>query len=133
MPVKGRASGASSERTQRIFVEAPVRDAAFAAGRLSYSKVRALTRVATAETQGELLELAEHVPAGGLAHALAAWRMQRETPAETEARQEANMALWWSDDADGMGVLTVRLPPAEMAYVRAAVEGRRGRAGRTRP
>ena len=99
-------------------------DAAFAAGRLSYSKVRALTRVATTETQGELLELAEHVPAGGLAHALAAWRMQRETPAETEARQEANMALWWSDDADGMGVLTVRLPPAEMAYVRAAVEGR---------
>ena len=99
-------------------------DAAFAAGRLSYSKVRALTRVATAETQGELLEMAEHVPAGRLAHALAAWRMQRETPAETEARQEANMALWWSDDADGMGVLTVRLPPAEMAYVRAAVEGR---------
>ena len=99
-------------------------DAAFAAGRVSYSKVRALTRVATPETQGELLELAEHVPAGRLGHALAAWQMRQETPEETESRQRAKMALWWHSDADGMAVMTVRLLPADMARVQAAVDGR---------
>ena len=99
-------------------------DAAFAAGRVSYSKARALTRVATPETQGELLELAEHVPAGRLGHALAAWQMRQETPEETESRQRAKMALWWHSDADGMAVMTVRLLPADMARVQAAVDGR---------
>ena len=86
-------------------------DAAFAAGRVSYSKVRALTRVATPETQGELSELAEHVPAGRLGHALAAWQMRQETPEETESRQRAKMALWWHSDADGMAVIDGATPP----------------------
>jgi hypothetical protein len=99
-------------------------DAAFADGRVSYSKVRTLSRIATPETQSELLELADHVPAGRLGHALAAWQMRRETPAETESRQRSKMALWWHSDADGMAVMTVRLLPADMARVQAAVDGR---------
>ncbi len=64
-------------------------DEAFAAGRLSYSKIRTLTRVATTENQAELSALAERVQAGKLGCALAAWQQQRETPEETEARQHA--------------------------------------------
>src|SRR5215471_7879122 len=45
-------------------------DAAFAERRISYSKVRTLTRVATVDNQTELCELAQRVPAGRLTHAL---------------------------------------------------------------
>ena len=54
-------------RIGRALAELDVIDAAFAQGRLSYSKVRALTRVATVESQSELCGLAERMPAGRLA------------------------------------------------------------------
>jgi len=79
-------------------------DAAFEQGRVSYSKVRALTRVATAETEAELCMLAERVPAGRLGHALAAWLARHETPAETEARHHEARRLTWRVDPDGMVV-----------------------------
>jgi hypothetical protein len=41
----------------------PVTAEAFAAGRLSYSKVRAITRVADPDTEVELVELAAHATA----------------------------------------------------------------------
>src|SRR5207248_8106266 len=45
-------------RVARRLAGLPRTRAAFAHGVLSYAKVRALTRVATAESEGELLELA---------------------------------------------------------------------------
>ena len=53
-------------RVARALDELPKIEAAFAAGELSYSKVRALTRVATPELEEELLELAEHATAAQL-------------------------------------------------------------------
>ena len=50
----------------------------FADGRLSYSKVRTLTRVADADNQHELCALAERHPASRLALELARWRNERE-------------------------------------------------------
>ena len=97
-------------------------DAAFAEGRLSYSKLRALTRVATRENEGKLCELAERVPAGRLRHALAAWLQQRESPEETEARHREARGLWWRTDVDGMVAGCFRLPPGDSAYVAAAID-----------
>ena len=54
-------------RTGHKLRELPQIDGAFGDGRLSFSKVRALTRVATADFDGELLELAMRTPAGRLA------------------------------------------------------------------
>ena len=54
-------------RIGRALVELDVIAGAFEQGRLSYSKVRALTRVATVESQAELCRLAESVPAERLA------------------------------------------------------------------
>ena len=100
----------------------PLIDTAFEAGRLSFSKVRALTRVATPEFDAELLEPAERTPAGRLARALAAWLMRHEQPEETGDRQKRERGVWWHTDPDGMRVVTVRLPPLAGGVMTAAVD-----------
>src|SRR5262245_7757779 len=67
-------------RVGHALADLDVIDQAFADGRLSYSKVRALTRVATVDTQAELCDLAERIPAGRLHRALAIWQSRREAP-----------------------------------------------------
>jgi hypothetical protein len=95
---------------------------AYEAGRLSYSKLRALTRVATLENEEELCDLAERVPAGRLAHAVARWLQRHETPEETERRHQNARGLWWRDDVDGMRTGCFRLPPEAGAVIAAAVD-----------
>src|SRR6185369_2215025 len=73
-------------RVGRSLVDLDVIDNAFEQGLLSYSKVRALTRIATPATQVELCALAQRVPASRLAHALAKWLARNETPEQTDAR-----------------------------------------------
>jgi hypothetical protein len=97
-------------------------DLAFDEGRLSYSKIRALTRVATLANQLELCELAEKVPAGRLAPTIAAWLARNETPAQTEARHHASRSFSSRLDVDGMVVGTFRLPPADAAEITAPIE-----------
>ncbi len=95
---------------------------AFAEGRLSYSKVRALTRVATVGNQAELCALAEQVPAARLGPAVGAWLSRHETPEETEARHHAARSFTWRIDVDGMAVASYRLPPAEAAKITTPVD-----------
>ena len=59
------SSGTAREhvRVARALRDLPVIRARFAAGRLSYAKVRALTRIATPATESGLAELAEEAPA----------------------------------------------------------------------
>jgi hypothetical protein len=97
-------------------------DAAFADGRLSYSKVRTLTRVATVDNQHDLCEIALRVPAARLPHALGAWLAGHETPEETERRHRQASGLWFRSEPDGMQTATLRAPPHEMATVVAGVE-----------
>jgi hypothetical protein len=94
----------------------------FGARRLSYSKVRALSRVATRANEAELCRIAETVPAGRLAHALASWLQRHETPEETAARQTAATGFTDRVEPDGMGVITLRVPPLEHATVMAAID-----------
>jgi hypothetical protein len=109
-------------RIGRALAGLPTIDALFGRGELSYSKVRALTRVATADTEVELCELAARVTAGRFACALAAWRSRRETPGETEARQHESRSLWWRVDIDGMIAGSFRLPPGEGSALTTAVD-----------
>lgn len=94
----------------------------FAEGRLSYSKVRTLTRVATPEHEAELCAIALQVPAGRLGHALAAWLTRHETAEETEARQQTARGLWWRADPDGMVAGMFRLPPADATALTSAID-----------
>jgi len=109
-------------RIGRALDDLGVIDGAFAEGRLSYSKVRALTRVATPDSEQELCALAERVPASRLVPSLAAWRARRERPEETEKRQHEARRLSWHVDVDGMIVGTFRLAPPHAAVVCAAVD-----------
>jgi hypothetical protein len=99
-------------------------DHAFASRDLSYSKVRAVTRVATPETQDELCEIARHIPAGELRYALSAWLSRRETPAETEERQHGCRSFHAQLEPDGMGVGWFRLPPLEFGRLLSAIDPR---------
>src|SRR5436309_583953 len=101
----GLTSRAAREhvRVARCLPELPLIHAAFARGELSYSKVRALTRVADSRSEGDLLELAREMTAAQLELALRAYR--RVTAAEADALHEAAYVGYsWRED----GSLVVR-------------------------
>jgi 5-methylcytosine-specific restriction endonuclease McrA len=109
-------------RIGRMLRELPATAQAFAERKLSYSKVRALTRVATPTNEAELCTIAARVPAGRLAHALAAWLIRHETPEQTEARQHAARGLQPRVEPDGMVATMIRLPPLEHGRLIAAID-----------
>jgi hypothetical protein len=66
-------------------------DVAFASGKLSYSKVRPLTRVATPETEQGLIDIAMHATAAQIETICAAYRRTRIDPSEPSADQRRFM------------------------------------------
>jgi hypothetical protein len=118
-------------RVGRDLRELPVIDSAFADERISYSKVRALTRLATAANEDELCQLAEGIPAGFLGRALAAWSQKNDSDVIRDARQQHDRRMVWSVEPDGMVVVSARLPPSGagnfMAAIDAVVMGRAAR------
>ena len=125
----GLSPGAARERVRvaRALTSLPVLRGEFAAGRLSYSQVRALSRVATADDEAELVGWALHCPAWQLERLLAGVRQVRAQQAEDragEVRVRRQVRWHWSDD--GSLVLTARLPPEQGARLVAAVEGLAG-------
>jgi hypothetical protein len=101
----------------------PLVTEAFAAGRLSYSKVRALTRVATPENEPQLLELALTGTAAHLERIVRAYRgaLGADEVANANRVHERRGVQWFHDD-DGSLVLTARLEPEQGALVRRALE-----------
>src|SRR5213594_1651482 len=99
-------------RVARALGTLPQLAQALARGELSYAKVRALTRVATPETEERLLAVgragtADHVEriVRGLR------RVDRKAEAAEAARQHASRALHVYQDEDGMVTLRGRLAP----------------------
>jgi hypothetical protein len=82
--------GAAREhvRVARALPGLPLINAAFAAGELSYSKVRALTRVATAETEERLLAFARSGTASHVERLVRGWR-RVAAPPRTRKRRSA--------------------------------------------
>ena len=92
-------------------------------GRISYAKVRAITRVATADNERSLLDLAL---AGNCAHVerfVRAWRRVDRVQAahEAETKHLHRQLSTWVDD-DGMVVIRGRLTPEVGAVVQRALE-----------
>jgi hypothetical protein len=109
-------------RVARALPELPLIHAAFARGELSYAKVRALTRVATAENEEELLELAFVSTAAQLERIVRVYR--RVTTAEArELQQEAHLSVFWS--ADGSLEIHGRLAPEDGALLLRALDAMR--------
>lgn len=92
--------------------------AAFRKGTLSYSKVRAITRVASVETETDLLELATHSTASQLEGIVRAWRKCLHTRDLDRARvQQESRHLTMRYDDDGSLVGSFRIPPEEAPIV----------------
>jgi len=94
-----------------------------ARGELSYSKARALTRVATAENEAEWLELARHATAAHVEKLARAWRrVDRLESAEVEAERHQSRYLRLHPDDDGSWVIRGRLDPEVGAVLEKALE-----------
>ncbi len=105
-------------RVARALPTLPLVDAAFAAGRLSYSKVRAIVRAADRVDEAVLLEQALVQTVSQLERTIGQFR---RLDGDGLAQQRRRRASWRWDD-DGMLVLSARLPPDEGALLVAALE-----------
>ena len=83
----------------------------FDADELSYSKVRALSRISTPDNERELAAIAIGVPAGALPRALAAWLHRTSNDDELERQQHEQRSVTWRNEPDGLVTFTARLPP----------------------
>ncbi len=121
----GLAPGAAREkvRVARALAGLPLVSDAMRRGVVSYSKVRAVTRVATPETEQTLLDVALAGTAAHVEQVVRAWRrVDRTAEAADDRRRHASRVLHtWVDD-DGMVVIRGRLAPEVGAVVRRALE-----------
>lgn len=96
-------------RVARALRELPLAREAFGRGELSYSKVRSLTRVATADSEEFLLHQATYATAAQLDRMLGAYR--RSTGESNIAHEERELS--WSWYSDGSLQVSARLPAEE--------------------
>lgn len=111
-------------RVAEALQELPATRAAFARGELTFTKVRALTRVANASSEERLLELAGVLTASQLERALRAYRRIAERDAH--AAHELEYVDYYLDD-DGSLILRARLAAEDGTLVIKALDAARER------
>ncbi len=108
----GRVAAREKVRTARALMSLPKIAAAFGDGRLSYSKVRALTRVATAATEDTLLHIALNGTAAHVERTVRGFRrVQRELERDEADAIHQRRYLDCRRDSDGSITLEARLTP----------------------
>jgi 5-methylcytosine-specific restriction endonuclease McrA len=120
--------GAARERVRvaRALGALPLLAQALARGELSYAKVRALTRVATPETEARLLAVGRAGTAAHVERIVRGWRcVDRRAEARETALRHASRALHVHQDEDGMVVLRGRLEPEVGALLMQALAAAR--------
>jgi hypothetical protein len=120
--------GAARERVRvaRALGTLPRLAQALARGELSYAKVRALTRVATPETEERLLAVGRAGTAEHVERIVRGWRrVDRQAEAREDARRHANRALHVYQDADGTVIVRGRLTPEVGAVLMQALAAAR--------
>src|SRR6266550_1306494 len=105
-------------RVGRALLDYPRIAEALCSGRLSYSKVRAITRVVTPETEETLIDLASAVPASQIERVVAG--RKRVDVLENAASQKArHLDAYYDEDGSLVGMF--RLGPDEGAALLAAL------------
>src|SRR5262249_1624456 len=110
----GLDPGAARERVRvaRALGSLPRLKEALARGELSYSKVRALPRVATPETEERLLAVGRVGTAEHVERIVRGWRrVDRIAEARETTKRRRRRTLHVFQDEDGMGVIHGRLEP----------------------
>ena len=121
----GIALGAAREkvRVAHCLDELPLIDGSFAKGEISYSKVRAMTRVATPANEDFLLRIAQHGTASHVEKVVAKYKsVQNRDEDAAERKQDNDRKLVYYQDQDGMWVIHAKLPPEAGALVVKAIE-----------
>jgi hypothetical protein len=108
--------------------ELPLIRDAFAEGRLSYSQVRALTRIEGVEREEDLLSLARHATAAQLERLVRAYRGV-VARARVTAEGGPERYVVWDHADDGSVLLRARLPAEEGAVVLEALQATLDRVG----
>lgn len=106
-------------RVANALVELPLTRETFSGGELSYSKVRAISRVATLETEADYVELALASTASQLERMTGTARAIAERAAPRMHHERA-VRITYRDD--GSGSITIDLPPDKMALAVAGLE-----------
>ncbi len=110
-------------RVGKALKELPLIAEAFAAGQLSFDKVRMVTRVAGPETDELMVGVARGATGRQLARICASLRRMQEAEApQHDQKQLAKRGLWTSHDEDGMMRLVAMLSAEDGAVVMAAIE-----------
>ncbi len=126
----GMDLGAAREqvRVARALESLPALDEAFRHGQVSYSKVRAITRVATAANEGTLLELARCATASQLERICRGYRLaMRNATEQSELKDELR---WVRERESTLGLVRfdIQVTADEAAAIRKALEVARSRA-----
>ena len=117
--------GTSREKVRAALAleDLPETSAAMARGELSFAKVRALTRVATAENEQTLLDVARSGTAAQLERVVRAWkRFGRLDEIEHEQRRHAARSLSIFPDEDGSYQVRGKLDPEIAALLMRAID-----------
>ena len=101
-------------RVARALRDLPVLRAEFAAARLSYAKVRALTRIATPQNEAGLAEIAWPMTGNQLERFA---RAHRQVSHVDDATARVNRRLTWRVEDDGSLAGSFRLPPLDGAVL----------------
>jgi Domain of unknown function (DUF222)/HNH endonuclease len=110
-------------RVGRALVELPLVKERFACGELSYSKVRAITRIATPEIEAELVEMARFATAAQLERIVRGYR--RAVSVESAEAAHRDRFLSWEWEEDGSLRIRGRLSPEDGALFLKAIEAGR--------
>ena len=110
-------------RVARALAVLPLVSAEMQRGRLSYAKVRAITRVATPGSEQALLDLALAGTSAQVERCVRAWRSvdRVEAARQADTRHLSRELSTWVDD-DGMVVIRARLTPEAGAVVQRALQ-----------
>ncbi|MDT8322171.1 MAG: DUF222 domain-containing protein [Xanthomonadales bacterium] len=110
-------------RVARALPDLPKISAAFREGRVSYSKVRAMTRVATPRNEDTLLNVALHGTAHHVEKMVRNYRRGKRLEAlDEENRRHALRELSWYVDGDGCWVFRGCFSPEQGALIAKALE-----------
>lgn len=116
----GMTAAREQVRVARKLVVFPTLVGEFQAGRLSYSKVRSITRIATEATVGTWISWAKQSTAAELDRIVSGARKVGESEDAQAQRASRRVSYRW--DEDGTLVGSFRLPPEDGAKLIAALE-----------
>ena len=119
----GKGAAREKVRVARALERLPLISAGFKTGELSYSKVRAMTRVATPVNEEVLVNIARHGTATHVERLVKKYRWTQERDAARTANgQHLSRSVHYWNESDDTFALQARLPPEIGALVEKALQ-----------